>query len=220
MANSGPSRAVFLDRDGSINSMVYNPNFGLVDSPRSPEEFRLLPGVAEAIRLINEMGLLAVVVSNQPGIAKGRCTPKTLKAITQKMHRELAQAGAHLDAAYYCLHHPEALWEEYRVTCNCRKPKPGLLQKAAEELGIDLKASYMIGDGLTDILAGKAVRCTTVFLGNYKCEICNVMDELDARPDFLAPNLLEAVRPIYHRVFGKRCDRAKRKEAVHHGNLP
>jgi D-glycero-D-manno-heptose 1,7-bisphosphate phosphatase len=116
------------------------------------------------------------------------------------MHRELAQAGAHLDAVYYCLHHPEALLEEYWVTCNCRKPKPGLLQKAAEELDIDLEASYMIGDGLTDVLAGKGVGCTTIFLGNCKCETCNVMDELDARPDFLAPNLLEAVRLINHSV--------------------
>lgn len=202
MANSGTRGAVFLDRDGSINSVVYNPEFGLVDSPQSPGQFQLLPGVAEAIRLINEMGLLAVVVSNQPGVAKGKCAPKGLEAITQKMHQELAQSGAHLDAVYYCLHHPEALLEEYRITCNCRKPKPGLLQKAAEELGIDLEASYMIGDGLTDILAGKAVGCTTVFLGNFKCEICRTMDELDARPEFVALNLLEAIRLIHRSISG------------------
>ena len=193
-------RAIFLDRDGSINGMVYNPEFGLVDSPQNPQQFQLLPGAAEAIQLINEMGFLAVVISNQPGIAKGKCTPAILEAMTEKMHRQLAEAGARLDAVYYCLHHPAAVLEQYRVICNCRKPRPGLLQKAATELGIDLGASYMIGDGLTDVLAGKTVGCTTIFLGNRKCEICGMMDELDAWPDFLAPTLLEAVRLIKHGV--------------------
>jgi len=193
-------RAVFLDRDGSINSMVYNPDFGLVDSPQNADQFQLLPGVPEAIRLINEMGFLAVVVSNQPGIAKGKCTPDDLEAITQKMHRELAAGGGRLDAVYYCLHHPEALLEEYRVICDCRKPRPGLLQRAAEELGIDLGTSYMVGDGLTDVLAGKAVGCITILLSNRKCEICRMMDELHTWPDFQAPNLLEAVRLIHHQL--------------------
>jgi len=176
--------------------MVYNPDFGLVDSPQNPDQFQLLPGVSEAIRLINEMGFLAVVVSNQPGIAKGKYTPAVLQAVTEKMHRLLAENGAYLDAVYYCLHHPEAVLEEYRVICDCRKPRPGLLQKAAIELGIDLRVSYMIGDGLTDVLAGKAVGCTTIFLGNRKCEICRMMEELNAWPDFQAANLLEAVRLI------------------------
>ena len=189
-------RAVFLDRDGSINGMIYNPEFGLVDSPQNADQFQLLPGVQEAIRLINEMGFLAIVVSNQPGIAKGKCTPAILEAVTAKMQRQLAEGGARLDAVYYCLHHPEAVLEEYRVVCNCRKPRPGLLQKAAMQLGIDLGASYVIGDGLTDVQAGKAAGCKTVFLGNRKCEICRMVDEFDARPDSLAPNLLEAVRLI------------------------
>jgi len=191
---------VFLDRDGSINGMVYNPEFGLVDSPQNPDQFRLLPGVPEAIRLINQMGFLAVVVSNQPGIAKGKYTSAILEAMTEKMHRLLAENGAHLDAVYYCLHHPEAVLEEYRVICDCRKPGPGLLQKAATELNIDLRASYMIGDGLTDVLAGKAVGCTTIFLGNRKCETCGMMEELNAWPDFQAANLLEAVRLIQRAV--------------------
>jgi D,D-heptose 1,7-bisphosphate phosphatase len=189
-------RAVFLDRDGSINSMVYNSEFGLVDSPQNADQFQLLPSAPEAIRLINEMSLLAVVVSNQPGIAKGKCTPDDLEAITQKMHRELAAGGGRLDAVYYCLHHPEALLEEYRVICDCRKPKPGLLQRAAEELGIDLGTSYMVGDGLTDVLAGKAVGCITIFLGNHKCELCSVIETLGAKPNFIAPSLWEAVRLI------------------------
>jgi D-glycero-D-manno-heptose 1,7-bisphosphate phosphatase len=195
-------RAVFLDRDGSINSVVYNLDFGLVDSPQNADQFQLLPGVPEAIRLINEMGFLAIVVSNQPGIAKGKCTPDGLEAITQKMHRELAAGGGRLDAVYYCLHHPEALLPEYRMACNCRKPKSGLLQRAAEELSIDLGASYMIGDGLTDVLAGKAVACTTIFLGNHRCEICSMMEERGACPDFVAANLWEAAQLIRRKEFG------------------
>lgn len=195
----GDHRAIFLDRDGVINRMVYNPEFGLVDSPQNTDQFQLLPSVPEAIRLINEMGFLAVVVSNQPGIAKGKYTPTILEAVTEKMHRQLAEGGARLDAVYYCLHHPDAVLEEYRVVCDCRKPKPGLLQKAATELGINLLASYTIGDGLTDVLAGKAVGCTTIFLGNRKCEICGMMEELGAWPGFQVPNLLEAVKLIHCR---------------------
>ena len=186
-------RAVFLDRDGVINRMVYDPELGLVDSPQNADQFHLLPGVVDAIRSINEVGFLAVVVSNQPGIAKGKCTFAILEAVSEKMHRQLFDGGARLDAVYYCLHHPEALLEDYRINCDCRKPKPGLLQKAATELGIHLAASYMIGDGLTDVLAGKAAGCTSIFLGNLKCDICALMDERGARPDFQARDLPEAV---------------------------
>ena len=133
-AVGGRRRAVFLDRDGVINRMVYNSEFGLVDSPQNPEEFKLLPGVGEAIRLVNETGFLVVVVSNQPGVAKAKFTLDILEAMTQKMHDELAQAGAHLDGVYYCLHHPQAVVGSYRTTCTCRKPAPGLLIQAAEEL--------------------------------------------------------------------------------------
>src|SRR3990172_1193265 len=102
------NRAVFLDRDGVINKMVYNSEFGLVDSPANPDEFRLNSGVAEAICQINRMGLLAIVVSNQPGIAKGRFTRALHDAMTDKMHRLIEQAEGRLDGVYYCLHHPHA----------------------------------------------------------------------------------------------------------------
>ncbi len=148
-------RAVFLDRDGTLNAMVYNPDFGLVDSPANPLEFTLLPGACAAIRRINQAGMLAVVVSNQPGVAKGKFTPAILMQITQKMHGELQHNGAKLDAVYYCLHHPEAALDDLRLTCECRKPKPGLLLRAAQELDIDLARSFMVGDGITDIQAGR-----------------------------------------------------------------
>jgi len=187
-------RAVFLDRDGVINRMVYHAEFGLIDSPQNPDEFELLPGVGEAILRLNQMGWLTVVVSNQPGIAKGKSTLALLEATTRKMHRGLAQAGAHLNAVYYCLHHPEAAQQEYRVVCDCRKPMPGLLQLAAIEHGIDLRASFMVGDGLTDVLAGQAAGCITVLLGNDKCELCQAMQARQARPDIVLPDLGQVVR--------------------------
>ena len=189
-------RAVFLDRDGTINAMVYNPEFGLVDSPQNPDEFRLLPAVGEAIRAISEAGFLAVVVSNQPGVAKGKCTPAVLEAITEKMRQGLAERGARLDAVYYCLHHPEAALPDYRASCDCRKPKPGLLLRAAQELDIDLSASFLVGDGITDLLAGMQAGVTTVFLSADKCHICDELARQQVDPGFIVPDLLSAARLI------------------------
>ena len=146
--------AVFLDRDGVINAYVYNSELGTVDSPAHPDEFVLLPGSAQAIAELNCLGLPVIVVSNQPGIAKRRFNSALLTAMTEKMHAETRIAGGCLDAVYYCLHHPQSLLPEYRVDCDCRKPSPGLLVRAAEELGLDLAKSYMVGDGVTDIVAG------------------------------------------------------------------
>lgn len=195
-------KAVFLDRDGVINALVYDQDQGLLDSPSNIEQFRLLPNVGEAIRLINEMGLLALVVSNQPGVAKGKFTTEILEAMNKKLEAELASFGAHLDGIYYCLHHPEAIVEEYRENCNCRKPKPGLILRGGNEFQVSLKHSYMIGDGLTDVQAGKAAAVHTILLGKPKCELCKLMDEFDAKPDFIVPDLLEAVKLIQRLEVG------------------
>jgi D-glycero-D-manno-heptose 1,7-bisphosphate phosphatase len=185
--------AVFLDRDGTINAMFTDPDHGLVDSPATAEQFHLLPGAAEAIRRINEAGLLAVVVSNQPGIAKGRFLRAHLDAVTDKMTRELAASGARLDGVYYCLHHPDAVVEGYRAVCECRKPKPGLLRRAADELSIDLAQSYMVGDGLVDIRAGAVAGCRTIWIGRRRCDVCEVLSREGAAPDASAATLGEAV---------------------------
>jgi D-glycero-D-manno-heptose 1,7-bisphosphate phosphatase len=192
-------RAVFLDRDGVINAMWYDLEHGTVDSPLNPEQFRLLPGVGEAIRLLKGLGFLCVVVSNQPIVAKGKSTLSSLDAITKKMHSDLAEAEAKLDAVYYCLHHPQAMLKEYRVECECRKPKPGLLIKASQELDIDLARSYMIGDGLTDIQAGCQAECTTILLGGNKCYTCKQIEMMNAKPDFIAGDLIEAAEMIRNR---------------------
>jgi D-glycero-D-manno-heptose 1,7-bisphosphate phosphatase len=189
-------RAVFLDRDGCINAMVYHEDSSLWDSPQNPTEFHLLPGVPEAIRLINKMSLLAVIISNQPGIAKGKATPADLLGVTAEMRCMLAEAGAALDAVYYCLHHPQAVREEYKVVCECRKPKPGLLLRAAKELAIDLSQSYMIGDRLTDVQAGTAAGCRTILLGHPQGDAGLKANDPGATPAFLAADLPAAVKRI------------------------
>ena len=143
-------KAVFLDRDGTINKMV-----GFVTRP---EQFELIPGAAEAIKAINKSGYLAIVVTNQPVIARGDCTFEELQIIHDKMETELGKAGAFVDAVYVCPHHTDKGFPgerpEYKCDCDCRKPKPGLLLQAAQDFNIDLSASYMIGDSDRDVEAG------------------------------------------------------------------
>jgi D,D-heptose 1,7-bisphosphate phosphatase len=196
-------RAVFLDRDGIINQMVYNPDYGLVDSPINPGEFVLLSGVGAAIKQINQADFLALVISNQPGIAKGKFSKELLDKITAKMHQTLSAQSARLDGVYYCLHHPDAVLEEYRQNCNCRKPKPGLLIQAASEWDIDLSSSYFIGDGITDVAAGKAVETTCLYVGNRKEYILDEFYKKGIEPDYIVGSLLEAVGVILKIENGK-----------------
>lgn len=144
-------KAIFLDRDGTINKMV-----GFVTKP---EQFELIEGAAEAIKAINKSGYLAIVVTNQPVIARGDCTFEELQTIHDKMETELGKVGAFVDAIYVCPHHTDKGFEgerpEYKCSCECRKPKPGLLLQAAKDFNIDLSESYMIGDSHRDVEAGE-----------------------------------------------------------------
>ena len=155
-------KAVFLDRDGTINKYV-----GFL---RETEQFELLKGVSEAIKKINRSGYLAVVVTNQPVIARGEVTYEGLQEIHNKMETLLGKDGAYLDGIYFCPHHPDSGFEgevkELKIDCDCRKPKPGMLLLAAEDLNIDMEQSWMIGDGKNDIQAGKNAGCKTVLIGN------------------------------------------------------
>lgn len=145
-------KAVFLDRDGTINKYV-----GFLTKP---EQFELIPGVAEAVKKINKSGYLAIVVTNQPVIARGDCTWEDLQEIHNKMETMLGRDGAFVDAIYICPHHKDKGFKgeriEYKFDCDCRKPKPGLLLQAAKDFNIDLPQSMMIGDSDNDMLAGEA----------------------------------------------------------------
>jgi D-glycero-D-manno-heptose 1,7-bisphosphate phosphatase len=188
--------AVFLDRDGVINQLVFNPDLGLVDSPLNPAEFKLISGAAEAIKTFNRLGLKVIVVSNQPGIAKGKMSEENFDGIREKMKSLLAKNNAHIDGEYYCLHHPEAQRVEFKVKCRCRKPQPGLLLKAAKELGLKTSKSYMIGDGVTDIKAGQAVGCKSILIGAVKCDLCKLMETMAVKPDVITSSLLNASKII------------------------
>lgn len=189
-------KAVFLDRDGVINELVYYAELGIVDSPFTAEQFRLLPGVSSAIKNLRAAGYKAVLVSNQPGVAKGNFSEKTFDEIRGKLKEEMAKDGALLDGEYYCFHHPEAKVKELRVRCRCRKPEPGLLIQAAQDMNLDLAQSWMIGDGLTDVQAGRRAGTKTILLARMKCELCRLMDEMDARPDVVAVSLVAAANYI------------------------
>ena len=189
-------KAVFLDRDGVINELVYHPEQGIIDSPFTAAQFKLLPGVGEAINRLHETGYKVVLVSNQPGIAKEHMSEATFDRIREKMKAELARKGSFLDGEYYCFHHPEAKVERLEANCECRKPKPGSLLQAAKEMGVELSQSWMIGDGLSDIKAGKSAGTRTILIGKMKCELCHLMDEENARPDSITTNLTEAVQSI------------------------
>lgn len=186
------TKAVFLDRDGVINRYVYHAEFGTVDTPANPEEFDLLPGVAEGIAELNELGLAVIVVSNQPGIAKGKLTPWLLDAITEKMRAQLALSGARLDGVFYCRHHPEAVLDGYRADCDCRKPRAGLLFRAAKEHGIDLSESFLVGDDVPDILAGRTAGVTTLLVSPHRCSVCEEFSARGAYPDRVVRDLKEA----------------------------
>lgn len=154
-------KAIFLDRDGTINKYV-----GFL---RDIDEFELLPGVAEAIGKINRSGYLAIVVTNQPVIARGEVGWEELQEIHNKMETLLGLEGVYLDGIYVCPHHPHKGYEgeipELKFDCDCRKPKPGMLLKAAEDFNIDLSQSWMIGDGENDIKAGEVAGCKTALIG-------------------------------------------------------
>lgn len=176
-------RAVFMDRDGVINEICYHHDIG-VYSARDMSEFRLKGGVKEAIKRIKAMGFLVIVVSNQPGVAFGSIREEDLKRIDAHLR------GLGIDAVYNCTHHPHHTGE-----CGCRKPKEGMVLQAAEEHDVELAESYMIGDNLTDIQAGK--RCKkTILIGPDRAEIYSLMERMDAHPDRFVRDISEAVKFI------------------------
>jgi D-glycero-D-manno-heptose 1,7-bisphosphate phosphatase len=185
-------RCAFLDRDGVINKEVR--------LCARPEDFELLPGAAEAIRLLSEQGIQAIVASNQPVLARGLCDRETFDAITRKMHDELAKHGARLDAYYYCPHHPETQWgegvKELRRGCDCRKPATGMLEQAWEERGLDLGACIMIGDSFRDVEAARNAGIRSIFLATGRGDTKEGM-----RPDATFPTLLDAARAIVEERF-------------------
>ncbi len=182
--------AVFLDRDGTINEQM-----GYVNHL---SRFVLLPGAAEAIRLLNERGYWAVVVSNQSGAARGYFPVELVEAVHCRMEALLALEGARLDGVFYCPHHLQASVPEYRMSCDCRKPRTGLIRQACERLEIDLARSYVVGDRYSDIeLAHRAgLKSILVQTGYGRGELEHVLPGRQLQPHRVAADLGEAVRWI------------------------
>jgi D-glycero-D-manno-heptose 1,7-bisphosphate phosphatase len=189
---TGKARAVFVDRDGVLNDLVYDREEGRVVSPFSAKQLRVFPFVADAVRALrDELGFKVIVISNQPGVAKRQFTLAELERMNAKIGRELAEHGTELDGEYYCLHHPDALIKKYRVVCDCRKPKPGLLIRASREKEVDLEGSFFVGDALSDVKAGKRAGCKTILVGHVTTFLGILIDKEAATPDYVVGSLKE-----------------------------
>jgi len=185
--------SVFLDRDGTINEEV-----GYLDSL---DKLKIIPSAYEAIKLINESGMKAVVISNQAGVARGLFTEDFVKITNEHLQTALRQKGAYIDNFYYCPHHPTEGIGIYLQQCNCRKPAPGMLFNAAQELNIDLARSYLVGDRFRDMIAAKKAGVKGILVKTgYGQDLLqdDGPDKATAedKPDFIAADILEAVKWI------------------------
>ena len=180
-------RAVFLDRDGTLNEEV-----GYLDSAG---KLQMIPEAFEAVRRINESGMKAVVVTNQAGVAKGLFSEKFVRDVNDRIQGLFIEYGALIDRFYYCPHHPSEGADPYRKICDCRKPEPGLLQQAAQDLDIDLARSYMIGDHLRDVETARRVGAKGILVttGHGADQLKTSGITAANQPDYVAKNILEAV---------------------------
>ena len=185
--------ALFMDRDGTISEEV-----GYVNHP---SRFRLFPYSADAIKLLNESGWLAIVVTNQAGVARGYFSEAVIINVHDQLSKDLEAASAKLDAIYYCAHHPSVGEPPYRFDCDCRKPKPGLIDRAAADFEIDLERSWMVGDRYGDVeLAQNAGLHSALVLSGYgRGEWEYQRGSWKLEPEVVAENLLEAAKMIIER---------------------
>ncbi len=187
----GRTRAFFLDRDGVLIEDV--------DLLTDPSQIRLVPGVVEALQAIEGHGYLSVVVTNQTVISRGLIDEDQLEGIHHALLERLVEAGApRISGFYVCPHHPDADVAKYRRECECRKPKPGLLHRAADKLGIDLSASFMVGDRPSDVAAGREAGCTTALIesGAHEAPLIVGMPPNPPAPDYRFPDLLAATQTL------------------------
>jgi D-glycero-D-manno-heptose 1,7-bisphosphate phosphatase len=184
--------AVFIDRDGTISEEV-----GYINHP---SRFRLYPYAAEAIKVLNDNGWLAIVITNQAGVARGYFSEDVIVSVHDQLERGLNEASAQLDAIYYCAHHPSVGEPPYRFDCDCRKPKPGLIDRATRDFEIELTASWMVGDRYSDVELARNAGLHSAFVlsgyGRGEWEYQRV--SWKQQPDLVSENLLEAVKMIVH----------------------
>lgn len=189
---------VFLDRDGTINEQM-----GYINHI---SRFHLLPRTASAIRLLNDNNIPVVVITNQSGLARGYFPKTLLDEVHEKMNQLLAAEGAHVDAIYVCPHHPEAKQDQYRIACECRKPKTGLFRDASKELGLDLSSSYVVGDRWSDLKAASICQSTGILVltGYGRGDFEYIGPTQKVKPHFVAEDLYESVQWILEDMSSKR----------------
>jgi D-glycero-D-manno-heptose 1,7-bisphosphate phosphatase len=194
-----PQRAVFIDRDGTINE-----DAGYL---ARIDEVKIYPFAAEAIRLINDAGFKTIVVTNQSGVARGYASERDLDVIHEHLKRELWARGAHLDGVYYCPHHPDIGGPGYRKICDCRKPSPGMVQRAARDHNIVVASSYVIGDKVADLELGlrSGARPVLVLTGYGRITLERIA-HADIKPVFVCENLLEAATRIVERSIAVEAE--------------
>jgi D,D-heptose 1,7-bisphosphate phosphatase len=193
---STKKKALFLDRDGVINEDV--------DHLSDIDLFALIPNVGKAIRKANQAGMLVVVVSNQPVIARGELSVSNLRLIHNKLDTLLGAEGAYIDRLYYCPHHPDSGFDgeikALKVECDCRKPNPGLFFQAVEELNISLQDSWVVGDRTSDILAGINSNIETILV---KTGYAGKDARYTVNPNYVVADLAAAVELVLQNVLGK-----------------
>jgi D-glycero-D-manno-heptose 1,7-bisphosphate phosphatase len=195
------SKAVFLDKDGTlIENVPYNVR---------PDRIRFYPGALQALQALHAAGWLLVIVSNQAGVARGFFEENDLIPVEEHIRQTLERAGIPLGGFYYCPHHPDGSVPAYAVECTCRKPEPGMLLQAAQELDIDLQQSWMVGDILNDIEAGNRAGCATVLIDNGNETEWFLSDE--RQPDFIVTHLSEAAQAI---LTGKSVRKHRQAQRV------
>ena len=188
-------KALFLDRDGVIVKMYYNRDFGTVDTPLSVKQIAFAPGIFEFLQVAKSLGFLLILISNQPAVGIKKINLQTHRKMKAYIKETLQNHGITLDGEYYCLHHPYASISKYKKDCVCRKPKTGFLIQAAKDFHIDLKKSWMIGDGVYDIIAGHNAGCKTILVGNIiEGEYLDILEKKleGIKPDYLVKYISEA----------------------------
>ncbi len=190
--------AVFLDRDGVLNEIVFNEETEQLDSPMNNEQLKYIAGTEEALQKLHDRGYWIFIVSNQPAAAKGKISLAELYDINKMLLNHYLKCGIHVDEAELCPHHPEGTTrtiERFLIQkCDCRKPMPGMIERIKRKYNLDLGHSYMIGDSYTDIEAGKQAGLTTAFIGNFKCDVCGRLNY--NKPKLIGQNLSDIVNSI------------------------
>lgn len=190
---------VFLDRDGTLNEER--------DFIRAPEDLHLIPGAPEAVCMLNSRSIIACVISNQSGVARGFLTESDLAPIHAKLKRELLLGGAVIDRIYYCPHHPTAGAAPYNIDCDCRKPKPGMLRQGAADFGIDLRRSFVVGDSIVDMQAGESVGARTILVRTGYGETTEKLIKREQlRVTAIVPSIVEAVDLILTTLDGEQVN--------------